>query len=255
MKIRTLIVDDEPLARERIWTLLADEHDVEIIGECANGRDAAAAIQKQGPDLLFLDVQMPELDGFGVLDQIAAAKMPAIIFVTAYDQYALRAFEVHALDYLLKPFDRERFQKALHRARLQIQQTKNGEVNTRVLALLEELRAEKKWLDRLVIKSGGRVFFLKAEEIDWIEAAGNYVRLHVEREAHLLRETVKNLETQLDPKKFLRINRSTIVRIDRIKELQPWFNGEYAIILQDGTQLTSSRGYGEKLDELLGKSA
>lgn len=255
MKLQTLIVDDEPLARERIRTLLADEPDVEIIGECANGRAAAAAIQKLKPDLLFLDVQMPELDGFGVLDQIAAAKMPTIIFVTAYDQYALRAFEVHALDYLLKPFDRERFQKALQRARLQIQQAKNGEINTRVLALLEDLRAEKKWLERLVIKSGGRIFFLKVEEIDWIEAAGNYVRLHVERETHLLRETIKNLESQLDPKKFLRINRSTLVRLDRIKELQPWFNGEHAIILQDGVQLTSSRGYREKLDELMGKSA
>jgi len=254
MKIQTLIVDDEPLARERIRTLLADEHDVEIIDECSNGRDAAAAIQKQKPDLLFLDVQMPELDGFGVLDQITVAKMPVVIFVTAYDQYALRAFEVHALDYLLKPFDRERFQKALQRARLQIQQAKNGEVNARVLALLEDLRAERKWLDRLVIKSGGRVFFLKVEEIDWIEAAGNYVRLHVEREVHLLRETIKNLETQLDPKKFLRISRSIIVRIDGIKELQPWFHGEHAIILQGGTQLTSSRGYREKLDELLGKS-
>jgi two-component system LytT family response regulator len=180
--------------------------------------------------------------------------MPAIIFVTAYDQYALRAFEVHALDYLLKPFDRERFDQALRRARLQIQQTTSGDLNQKLLALLEDLRAEKKWLGRLVIKSGGRVFFLKVEEIDWIEAAGNYVRLHVEREAHLLRETIKNLETQLDPNKFLRISRSTIVRIDRIKELQPWFHGEYAIILQDGTQLTSSRGYREKLDELLGKT-
>ncbi len=254
MKIRTLIVDDEPLARERIRTLLADESDIEIIGECANGLEAVAAIQSQKTDLVFLDVQMPELDGFGVLEKISAEKMPAIIFVTAYDQYALRAFEVHALDYLLKPFDRERFDQALRRARLQIQQATSGDLNQKLLALLEDLRAEKKWLERLVIKSGGRVFFLKIDEIDWIEAAGNYVRLHIQREAHLLRETIKNLETQLDPNKFLRISRSTIVRIDRIKELQPWFHGEYAIILQDGTQLTSSRGYREKLDELLGKS-
>jgi two-component system LytT family response regulator len=180
--------------------------------------------------------------------------MPAIIFVTAYDQYALRAFDVHALDYLLKPFDRERFQKALQRGRQQIQQATNGDLNQRLLALLEDLRTERKWLERLVIKSGGRVFFLKVNEIDWIEAAGNYVRLHVERESHLLRETIKNLENQLDPNKFLRISRSTIVRIDRIKELQPWFHGEYAILLHDGTQLTSSRGYREKLDALLGKS-
>ncbi|MCI0695278.1 LytTR family DNA-binding domain-containing protein [candidate division KSB1 bacterium] len=254
MKIRTLIVDDEPLARERIRTLLADELDLEIIGECANGHEAVGAIQRDKPDLLFLDVQMPELDGFGVLQRLGAEKLPAVIFVTAYDQYALRAFEVHALDYLLKPFDRERFQKALQRARLQIQQAKDGDLNQRLLALLENLQPERKWLERLVVKSGGRVFFLKAEEIDWIEAAGNYVRLHAGRESHLLRETIKNLETQLDPKKFLRLNRSTIVRIDRIKELQPWFNGEYAIILQDGSRLTSSRGYREKLDALLGKS-
>jgi len=254
MKIRTLIVDDEPLARERIRTLLADESDIEIIGECANGLEAVAAIKNRKPELLFLDIQMPALDGFGVLEKIGAEKMPAIIFVTAYDQYALRAFEVHALDYLLKPFDRERFDQALRRARLQIQQATSGDLNQKLLALLEDLRAEKKWLERLVIKSGGRVFFLKIDEIDWIEAAGNYVRLHIQREAHLLRETIKNLETQLDPNKFLRISRSTIVRIDRIKELQPWFHGEYAIILQDGTQLTSSRGYREKLDELLGKS-
>lgn len=251
MKIRTLIVDDEPLARERIRTLLADELDVEIIGECANGREAIGAIQRDKPDLLFLDVQMPELDGFGVLQMIGAENVPAIIFVTAYDQYALRAFEVHALDYLLKPFDRERFQKALQRARLQIQQANDGNLNQRLLALLENLQPERKWLERLVIKSGGRVFFLKVEEIDWIEAAGNYVRLHAGRESHLLRETIKNLETQLDPKKFLRLNRSTIVRIDRIKELQPWFNGEYAVILHDGTRLTSSRGYRERLDALL----
>jgi two-component system LytT family response regulator len=254
MKIRTLIVDDEPLARERIRTLLIDELDVEIIGECANGGEAVAAMQNRKPELLFLDVQMPELNGFGVLEKIGTEKIPAIIFVTAYDQYALRAFDVHAVDYLLKPFDRERFHQALHRARLQIQQATSGDLSQKLLALLEDLRAEKKWLERLVIKSGGRVFFLKVEEIDWIEAAGNYVRLHIECDSHLLRETIKNLAAQLNPNKFLRISRSTIVRIDHIKELQSWFNGEYAIILQDGTQLTSSRGYREKLDKLLGKS-
>jgi len=248
-------VDDEPLARERIRALLAEEPDIEVIGECANGREVVPAVQSQRLDLLFLDVQMPELDGFEVLGMIRNEKMPVIVFVTAYDQYALRAFEVHALDYLLKPFDRERFQKALQRARVQIQQAKDGDLNQRLLALLENLQPERKWLERLVIKSGGRVFFLKVDEIDWIEAAGNYVRLHAGRESHLLRETIKNLETQLNSKKFLRINRSTIVRIDRIKELQPWFNGEYAIILQDGARLTSSRGYRERLDALLGNPA
>lgn len=256
-KIRTLIADDEPLARDKIKTHLENEPNIEIIAECADGHEAVAAIQKYTPDLIFLDVQMPELDGFGVLDAIASSKMPNIIFVTAYDQYALRAFEVHALDYLLKPFDRQRFQRALERARSHILKEKSGEINERLLALLEDLRAEKeqsakqKLVDRLVIKSAGRVFFRKVEEIDWIEAAGNYVRLHVGKESHLIRETMNSLEARLDPTQFLRIHRSYIVKIDRIKEFQPLFNGEYILTLQNGKQLASSRGYRDKLGQLL----
>jgi|SRR5262245_3590477 len=252
-KIRTLIVDDEPLARERIVDMLVGDAEVEIIGECGDGLAAVAAIEAHKPELVFLDVQMPELDGFGVLEAID--QTPVIVFVTAYDQYALRAFEVHALDYLLKPFDRERFDKALRRAKHQIERERAGAAPQELVALLADLRSRPKPLERLVIKSGGRVFFMRADEIDWIEAAANYVRLHAGKEAHLLRETITGLAAKLDPDKFLRIHRSIIVNLDRVKELQPWFHGDYVVILQDGTQLTSSRNYREELRKLLGKSA
>lgn len=252
-KIRCLIVDDEPLGREKLRGMLKKHSEIEIMAECANGREAIAAIQKEKPDLLFLDIQMPEVDGFGVLKAIPSEKIPLVIFVTAYDKYALRAFEVFALDYLLKPFDRERFEKALQRARSEIQRERGSDTNQRIIALLEEMKHKPKHLDRIVIKSNGRIFFLKAEESDWIEAEGNYVRIHAGKETHLIRETITSLENQLNPKKFLRIHRSTIVNIDRIKELQPWFHGDYRILLKDGTQLTMSRSYREKLHELLGK--
>lgn len=251
-KIRALIVDDEPLARERIRTLLDNDSGIEITGECADALDAISEIEKERPDLLFLDVQMPELDGFQLLEAISDAPLPAVIFVTAYDKYALRAFEVHALDYLLKPFDRERFQRAVERARNHLVREKTGALDQRLLALLEDIRGEPKHLERLVIKAAGRVFFLKTEEIDWIEAASNYVRLHVGRDAHLMRETMSALETKLDPKKFLRIHRSAIVNIERIKELHPLFRGEYEVVLRDGRRLTLGRAYRDKLQELLG---
>lgn len=251
--IRALLVDDESLAREMIREMLNDDPDVEIIGECVNGHEAVEFIETETPDLIFLDVQMPELGGFEVLEKIPKERMPHVIFVTAYDQYAVRAFEVHALDYLLKPFDRERFQAAWQRAKAQIIREKNGALDQRIIALLEELKAGPKYLERLVIKSGGRVFFLDTEDIDWIEAEGNYVSVHTGKKSHLLRETISSLEAQLDPKKFIRIHRSSIVKIDRIQELQPWFHGEYKIILHDGTQLTLSRNYRENLHEALGK--
>ena len=257
MKIKSIIADDEPLAREKIRTLLEEDPDIELIGECADGIETVTAIRNQQPDLVFLDVQMPELDGFGVLKALHHSNMPTLIFVTAYDQYALRAFEVHALDYLLKPFDRERFQKALQRAKEHIRKEKSGEVNEKLLTLLQDLKSEKsnnherKYLDRLVIKAGGRVTFLKTEEIDWIEAAGNYIRLYIGKDSHLLRETMNNIQTKLDPEKFLRIHRSTILKIDRIKELQPWYHGEYVVTLENGKQLTSSRSYRDGLSRLL----
>jgi two-component system LytT family response regulator len=254
-KIQALIVDDERLARKRIRSLLKNERDVEVVGECADGAEALAAIRKQNPDLVFLDVQMPEMDGFQVLQSVGADQMPAVVFVTAYDKYALRAFEVHALDYLLKPFDEDRFGEALRRAKDQVLGSSNGDLHDRLLALIEHLRSGERYVDRLLVKASGRVLFLKTEDIDWIEAAGNYVRLHVGRESHLLRETMNTIETKLDPARFLRIHRSTIVNLDRIKEMQPWFSGEYVVLLKDGTELRLSRGYRDKFDERLGEAS
>jgi two-component system LytT family response regulator len=253
VKIRTLIVDDEPLARQRLRTLLEAESDIEIVSECTDGRQAVAAIREERPDLVFLDVQMPLLDGFGVLETLGVDRPPAIVFVTAYDRYALRAFEVHALDYLLKPFDRERFGKALARARSHARQDQSADVSQRLLALLQDVKEARKPLDRLVIKSGGRVCFVRTDEIDWVEAAGNYVKIHVQDEEHLLRETISNLEGRLDPDKFLRIHRSTIVHIERIRELQPAFHGDQVVILRNGTELPLSRSYREKLQERFGE--
>ena len=252
MKIRTLIVDDEPLGRERIRTLLASDPEIEVIGEFPDGRQAIAAIEASRPDLVFLDVQMPVMNGFEVLDAIASDHMPAIIFVTAYDHYAVQAFEVHALDYLFKSFDRERFQAALQRAKGEIQRSKAGLLNERLAGLLEDLQAKQKRLTRLVVKSGGRIVFLRTEEIDWVEAADNYVRIHSGRESHLIRETLQSLESRLNPEKFLRIHRSTLVNLDRIRELLPIFHGDYLVKLNDGTELTLSRSYREKLLEPLG---
>jgi two-component system LytT family response regulator len=250
--IRVLLVDDESLAREMLREMLQDDPQVTIVGESCNGREALEAIRAHSPDLLFLDVQMPELGGFEVLAALGK-EIPRVIFVTAYDQYAVRAFEVHALDYLLKPFDRERFDISWQRARAQILRDRDGGTDQRILALLQEMKAGNKYLERLVIKAGGRIYFLETTEIDWIEAEGNYVSVHSGKKSHLLRETISSLEGQLDPKKFVRIHRSSIVRIDRIQELQPWFHGEYRIILQNGTQLTLSRNYRGKLQEALGK--
>jgi two-component system LytT family response regulator len=250
--IRVLLVDDESLAREMLREMLQDDPQVTIVGESCNGHEALEAIRTHSPDLIFLDVQMPELGGFEVLEALGK-EIPRVIFVTAYDQYAVRAFEVHALDYLLKPFDQERFDISWQRARAQILRDRDGGTDQRILALLEEMKAGNKYLERLVIKASGRIYFLETAEIDWIEAEGNYVSVHSAKKNHLLRETISSLEAQLDPRKFLRIHRSSIVRIDRIQELQPWFHGEYRIILQNGTQLTLSRNYRDKLQEALGK--
>ena len=253
-KLRTLIVDDEPLARERLANLLSAEPDIEVVRQCRDGEEAVAAIQQLTPDLVFLDVQMPALNGFEVIEAVGD-KMPLVIFVTAYDQHALRAFQVRALDYLLKPFDRERFQEALQRARLHIQRDETGDLGRRLLALVKDLRRDQPKTDRLVVKSGGRLFFLRTDEIDWIEASGNYVRLHVGTTSHLLRETMNSIEARLDPEKFFRIHRSRIVNMERIQEMQPWLNGEYAVVLRNGTRVTLSRGYREKLQERLGRVA
>ncbi len=254
-KIRTMVVDDEPVARERIVGLLSQEKDIEMVGEYSDGTQAVSAIQQQHPDLVFLDVQMPACDGFGVIQQLGPEQVPAVVFVTAYDEYALKAFEVHALDYLLKPFGRDRFQQTLQHARAILERRRAGDLGRRLLALVHDIKTEPgpTRLDRLVVKSGGRVFFLRTDQIDWIEAAGNYVRLHLGEESHLFRETMNNMEARLDGQRFVRIHRSRIVNSDRIKELQPWFNGEYVVILRNGTRLTLSRGYRDRLQEQLGK--
>jgi two-component system LytT family response regulator len=252
--IRVLVVDDEPLAREKIRGMAADDPELRIVGECTNGAEAIEAVQTIRPDLILLDVQMPEVGGFAVLEALKDEGLPPVIFITAYDHYAVRAFEVHALDYLLKPFDRERFRAAMERAKRQIRRESGSRLDERIVALLEQMREPQRYTERLVVKTGGRVFFLNTDEIDWIEAEGNYVSVHTGKKAYLLRETISSLETQLDPKEFVRIHRSAIVRLDRIRELQPWSHGEYHVILNDGTQLTLSRSYREKLQSALGNS-
>ncbi len=245
MKIRTLIADDEPLARKRLCQLLQNEPDIELVGECADGREAVAAIRKTSPELLFLDVQMPELDGFGVLEAMGTGPMPVIVFVTAHDQFALRAFEVHAVDYLLKPFDQERFQKALRRAIEQVRSRDPEAIRQRQSALLTDVQSTQ-----LAVKSGGRVVWVKLDEIDWIGSADNYAELHVGAKSHLLRETLVALETRLAPEKFVRISRSAIVNAERIKELHRLFYGGYELVLHDGTRLTLSRRFRDKLKQL-----
>jgi len=254
MRIRLLIVDDEPLARDKIRTMVAGDPEIEIVGECTNGAEAVAAVQSLRPDLMLLDVQMPQIDGFAVLDALKSDYLPLVIFVTAFDHYAIQAFEVHALDYLLKPFDRERFDAAIEHARTYLHGTRNGHLDQRILSLLKQIEADSKYLERLVVKTDGRVFFLLTSEIDWIEAEGNYVNVHTARKSHLLRESISSLEAQLDPKEFIRIHRSTIVSLRRIKELQPWSHGEYHVILHDGTQLMLSRNYRDNLQSVLGNN-
>ncbi len=263
--IRTLIVDDEPAAREGIRVLLREDPDIEIMGECADGDSAARLMREDPPDLVLLDVQMPGRDGFDLLRDVGPDQLPAVVFVTAYDQYALRAFEVHAVDYLLKPFDDDRFRQALGRAKLQIRQGRTEHLRERLLALLRDAPGGPApgappsepgtggYLRRLAIKAAGRVTILGVKDIDWIEAEGDYVRVHVGKVWHLLRETMKHLETQFDPARFVRIHRSTIVNIERIRELQPYSRGEYAVLLHDGTSLKLSRRYKDHLESVLGR--
>ena len=245
MKMRVLIADDEPWARKRIATLLKPEKDVEILKECAGGEEAIHAIIECAPDLVFLDVQMPEVDGFEVLDAIGPEHMPLVIFATAYDRYAIQAFDAQAIDYLLKPFDEERFRKALNRARRELEGKISSEKS--LAKLLESMRAERRYVRRLVAKSGGRVLFLKLADIDWLEATGNYVTLHSGKESHMLRTTMNSLELRLDPAQFARIHRSSIVNLDRVREMQPLFRGEQVLILKDGTRLSLGRAYRAKL--------
>lgn len=253
MTIRTLIVDDEPLARRRIGDLLRKADDIEVVAECANGEEAIAAIEKSPPDILFLDIQMPELDGFDVLRAVGVGRVPVVIFVTAFDQFALRAFEAHALDYLLKPFDDQRFEAVVERARERIRQHRGEDIDRRLRALLEEARAGRGYLQRLVVPAGQRRILIRTDEIDWIEAERNYIRLHVRGQAHLLRENLSRIEATLDPAKFCRIHRSIIVNIDRIFAVETLARGEYLVTLHDGTKLASGRNYRGNLFALIGK--
>ena len=253
-KIRTLIVDDEPMARERVLTLLQQQPDIEIVGECADGAQALSAIERLDPELVFLDVQIPVMDGFGVIRALSPQRIPMVVFTTAYDEYALRAFEVHALDYLLKPFDGPRFLRTLERARERLERQRAGDLGKRLLAMVQDLKPEPTQApDRLVVKSGGRIFFIRTDEIDWVDAAGNYVRLHVKGDAYLFRETMSAMEARLDPNRFVRIHRSHIVNADRIKELQPGA-GDHSVILRSGVKLPLSRGYKDRLQDRMGRS-
>lgn len=251
--IRVLIVDDEPLARDYLASLLATEQDVEIVGQARNGLEAVELITAAAPDLVFLDVQMPELNGFEVLEQIGTA-LPAIVFVTAYDAYAIKAFDVHALDYLLKPFDRERFGRSMARARSLVA-GRNGAapLEPRLAALLGELEQRNRFRPWIVVKTDGKAVVLRTHEIDYLEAAANYVRLFVGKTAWQLRETMSSMEAKLDPERFQRIHRSTIVNLDRIRELEPYFHGDWIVKLHDGRSLTLSRTYREKLASRLGR--
>jgi two-component system LytT family response regulator len=250
MKIRTFLVDDEPLGRERIRSLLAHEPDVEIIGEAEDGEAALDAIQRLHPDLVFLDIQMPGLDGFGVVRGLTPP-IPLIIFVTAYDQHAIKAFEAHALDYLLKPAKPARLRDALQRARAQLQlaRTPAAELPRQLLDLLATREPERPTLTRLPVRTNERTTFVRVGAVDWIEAAGNYVVLHVGKENHILRDSLAALEDQL-PRSFLRISRSTIVNLDRVRELQAMAAGEHVVILQDGRQIPMTRGVREVEDRL-----
>lgn len=247
-----LIVDDEPLARERVREMLKRESGVKKISEASNGAEALQSISGGKPDVLFLDIQMPDMTGFDVLaaiDKKTLRQIPAIIFVTAYDEFALKAFEFHALDYLLKPFDRKRFAEAFRRAKERIE--RNGGEQKQILSLLEKLNTKPEYLEWLTIKKDERVLLLKVEDVFWFEAHGNYVRLKTREGAHVMRETMDKLESQLDPRKFVRIHRSTIVNVNQIKELQVWARGEYRVVTFTGQAFTLSRGYRTRFDEFL----
>lgn len=250
MNLRALVVDDEALARQRIRHLLRRSTDIEVVGECDDGLEAVKAIEELAPDLVFLDIQMPELDGFGVVEAVGTDRMPPTLFITAYDQHALKAFEVHALDYLLKPFSPERFHLALERARRWCQRTAT-EKGPDMEALLASLRKDRPWVDRLLVRQGDRHLLVRTSALQWVEAEDNYVRLHVEGTSHLLRQTMTGLLARLDPAQFRRIHRSAIVNLDCIREFQPWTGGDHLVIMRDGTRLTLSRTYREQFGEWL----
>lgn len=248
MTIRAIIVDDELLARQRIRQMLSTHPEIQVERECGDGIEAVQAIEELTPDLVFLDVQMPELDGFGVVEAVGVDRMPPTLFVTAYDQYAMRAFEVHALDYLLKPFDRERFEDALSRV---LRWFAGPGDRSALQTMISQSRRERPAADRLLVRSGSKHVFVKISAIQWVEAEDNYVRLHVQDTSYLVRQTMSGMLERLDDGRFRRIHRSAIVNLDFVKELQPWNSGEYLVIMKDGTELTLSRTFREQFAEWL----
>jgi two-component system LytT family response regulator len=257
--IRTIIADDERLARKKLRILLSSEPQVEVVAECPNGRQTVSAIRSFRPDMLLLDIQMPDLNGFEVLSELSSDEMPQVIFTSAYDQYAIRAFETRALDYLLKPFDQDRLHAAIERASVEIRKSKDQEFTNRVLELLSSVNSAKKAIpefeDRLAIRTNGRVVFLNLDEIHWVEAAANYVRLNTGKDSYLFRETISRISERLNPVDFVRIHRSMIVNVRRIKELIPVNSGEYVVILNSGKELSCSRGYRANLQHLIAKNS
>lgn len=245
--ISILVADDERIARERLCRFLSLQPDMRLIGECRTGVEARERLMQGDVDVLFLDVRMPQLDGFELLNELAPDTMPLIVFVTAHDEYAVRAFEQRAVDYLLKPFDEERFEKCLERIRLLIGMRKDRHQVDDLRTLVDELRQMHTRPSRFAVKTANKLFFVRMEDIDFIQAADNYVCIHIGGEQHFVRETMNAVEGRLDPGKFVRVHRSKIVNIDRIKELHPWFHGDYQIVMMNGTQITLSRTYREKL--------
>jgi two-component system LytT family response regulator len=253
--LTVVVVDDEPLARRRLARLLKKDASVEVVALCQGGRKAVEEIREHKPDLVFLDIQMPDLDGFGVVEAIGPELMPAVVFVTAYDAYALRAFDVHAVDYLLKPYDEERFDVALARARVRAQGRANapGGDEERLRALLREMLARvadgdvsrSRYPERLAVRTNESTRILQMSEVDWFETYGNYVRVHVGRATYLIRSTATRLMDELDPHRFARIHRRYLVNLDRVVEIQPWFGGDAVVVLRDGTKLRLSRFYKE----------
>jgi two-component system LytT family response regulator len=252
MTLRAVIVDDERLARQKVRMLLAREADIEIVRECAGGAEAVDVIREQAPDLVFLDIQMPGMDGFAVLRALGAELTPATVFLTAHEQYAVRAFEVHAIDYLLKPFDRPRFQLALMRARHQLETGAHHDCARRITAMLSELQPPR-YLERIAVRTSGRVVFIPAQEIAWIEAADNYARVHHSRGVHLVRETMTALETSLDPVHFVRIHRSAIVNAACIDEIRTMAHGDHVVLLRGGRELPFGRTYRDRLEHLIAR--
>ncbi len=275
-RLRVIVADDEPLARARVRELLADDASVTVVAECGDGHETIAAIRSEDPDVVLLDIQMPELDGFGVVRAVGADRMPVVIFVTASDAHAVRAFEVHAVDYVLKPVSRERLSEALRRAKSQIARLYGAaadpaaliDLRSRLAALVADVAAvagaavggtvstaaDEPRLAIKAVRGNGRVVFVKARDVDWVEAMDNNLRLHVGRETHVIRDTLTNLERRLPPSGFLRVHRSTVVNLDRIREIQPWFGGDYVVILTDGTKVTTGRRYRSAVQAFLARS-